>query len=547
MNGRRHRRQIRLAAPAAWRPLRAFDVLLVALVAAVVIGSGSFLSFDSSDSTVTQATAGTQPSGAELSLTGTGAPTPTRVCGDATVLDGGPTSAPSGAVVVPAGLDSTVDFGRAHTTYWFAPGTHTLGPGQYTQIVPGDGSVFTGAPGAVLDGEHVNDYAFGGYARDVTISYLTIEDFGAHGGNQNQGAVNNDSGDGWTISHSTITGNAGAGVMLGSKDTLSYDCLSDNEEYGFSAYSPGGVADLILEHNEITGNDTYNYEVRYPGCGCSGGGKFWDVDGAVVTDNWVHDNTNVGLWADTNNRGFDISGNYISGNSSYGLIYEISYNALISHNTFVRNGLAEGPKNSSFPVSAVYISESGGDSSVRGPYSGTLSITDNSFLDNWSGVVLWENSNRFCGSPANTSTGACTLGHSSITLQSCAARNLSHEPYYSECRWETRDVLVERNLFSFSPSSVASDCTPLNGCGLQGMFSEYGTYPSWSPYKGTIVPQHITFDQDNRFTSNEYIGPWEFMVYQQGNLVTWSKWIAKPYRQDRGSSLTDAPSSVKAP
>ena len=539
MNGR-HRRLIRLAAPAAWRPLRTFDVLLVVLVAVVVIGSGSFLSFNSSDGAGTPATAGTQPSATGTPLKDTGAPAPTRVCGNDTVLGGGPGSAPRGAVVVPAGLDSSVDFSQPDTTYWFAPGTHTLGSGQYMQIVPGNGSSFIGAPGAVLDGRHENNYAFGGYARDVTISYLTIKDFGAHGGNQNQGAVNNDSGTGWKISHSTITSNAGAGVMLGSNDTLTYDCLMDNEEYGFSAYAPGGVAGLVLEHNEITGNDTYNYEVRYPGCGCSGGGKFWDVNGAVVTGNWVHDNTNVGLWADTDNRGFDISGNNISGNTSYGLIYEISYNALISHNTFERNGLVEGPKNSSFPVSAIYISESGGDPSVRGPYSGKLSITENSFLDNWSGVVLWENSNRFCGSPANTSTGACTLGHSSITLRSCGARNLAHQPYYAECRWETRNVLVQRNLFSFKPSSVAANCTPVNGCGLQGLFSEYGTYPSWSPYKGTAVPEHITFDQDNRFTGNEYVGPWEFMVYQQGNLVTWSKWISKPYRQDHGSFLTDA-------
>lgn len=539
MSGRR--RLIRLAAPAAWRPLRTFDVLLVVLVAAVVIGSGSFLSFNASDSSGTPATAGTQPGGTGKPLTGAGAPAPARVCGNSTLLDAGPRSAPRGAVVVPAGLDSSVDFTQPHTTYWFAPGTHTLGSGQYTQIDPGDGSAFVGAPGAVLNGEHQNNYAFGGYAPDVTISYLTIKDFGPHGGNQNQGAVNNDSGAGWKISHSTITGNAGAGVMLGSNDTLTYNCLDNNEEYGFSAYAPDGVAGLVLEHNEISGNDTYNYEVRYPGCGCSGGGKFWDVNGAVVTDNWVHDNTNVGLWADTNNRGFDISGNTISGNTSYGLIYEISYNALISHNTFTRNGLVEGPKNSSFPVSAIYISESGGDPSVGGPYSGKLSITENSFQDNWSGVVLWENSNRFCGSPANTSTGACTLGHSSITLKSCGEKAVARQPYYSECRWETRNVQVERNLFSFQPASVAPNCTPVNGCGLQGLFSEYGTYPSWSPYKGTVVPQHITFDQGNRFSGNEYIGPWEFMVYQQGNLVTWSKWISKPYQQDHGSFLTDSP------
>jgi len=532
----RHKHVPRLAAPAAWRSLRTIDMVLVAFVAVVVIASGSFVSLSNSSSPGSQATAGTTTQGNGAHLTGTGAPAPSRVCGNSAILDGGPKSAPPGAVVVPAGEDDNINFSQPHATYWFAPGVHTLGPGQYTQILPGNDSVFTGAPGAILDGQNVNYYAFGGYASDVTISYLTVKDFGVLGGNQNQGVVNNDSGTGWTVERSTVTGNAGAGVMLGSDDKLLQDCLSDNQQYGFNAYSSSGVSGLLLSHNEITGNDTYHYAVD---CGCSGGGKFWDVDGAVITGNYVYDNTDVGLWADSDNRGFDISGNYIAGNSSYGLIYEISYNALISHNTFVRNGLAEGPKNSSFPTSAIYISESGGDSRVRSAYSGELSITDNTFTDNWSGVVLWENSNRFCASPANTSTGVCTLvDPSSITLQTCNARNVQREPYYSECRWETRNVLVSHNVFQFAPAALGADCTPANACGLQGLFSEYGTYPSWSPYKGTIVEQHITLDQNNHFESNEYIGPWEFMVYQQGSVTTWSKWTAKPYLQDKGSSLS---------
>ena len=102
------------------------------------------------------------------------------------------------------------------------------------------------------------------------------------------------------------------------------------------------LANLVIDHNEIVGNDTYDWEKHQPGCGCTGGGKFWDVNGAVITDNWVHGNHSVGLWADTNNRGFDIEDNYIEGNFNSGLIYEISYNALIKGNAFVRNGLGAG-------------------------------------------------------------------------------------------------------------------------------------------------------------------------------------------------------------
>ena len=86
-----------------------------------------------------------------------------------------------------------------------------------------------------------------------------------------------------------------------------------------------------------------------PGCGCTGGGKFWETNGARVTDNYVHDNRGVGLWADSNNVGFRFEGNYISGNDAEGIMYETSYNAAILDNTFIRNALAQGSHEPGFP------------------------------------------------------------------------------------------------------------------------------------------------------------------------------------------------------
>lgn len=509
-------------------------VLLACLVAdVVVIGAlGASDMADGPESLPSGAAAQVQP----LSGTGPASP-PARICGNSEVLGGGPNSAPARAISVPAGDNSDVDFSHAHATYWFASGTHTFGSDQYSQIIPGSGSTYIGAPGAVLSGGQKNFYAFGGSASNVTISYLTIEDFGVNGGNDNEGVVNKDSASGWTIDHSTLKNNAGAGAMLGSNNRLSYDCLADNQQYGFNAYSSSGPVNLVLDHNEIAGNDTYNWEAHIPDCGCTGGGKFWDVKDAVIENNWVHDNHSVGLWADTNNRGFEIKNNYISDNYGYGLIYEISYNALIEQNTFFRNGLVSGPKNQGFPTSAIYISESGSDSRVQGKFSGTFLIAENSFIDNWGGVILWENANRFCNSPSNTSTGVCTLVNPAVTVQSCNAQNIASQPYYGDCRWKTQNVLVEHNLFSFKPADIGSSCTPANECGYQGLFSEYGTYPSWSPYQKTIVEKHITFGQDNHFVANIYRGPWEFMVNEQGNVVTWAQWQGKPYSQDRHGTL----------
>jgi len=469
-----------------------------------------------------------------------------RVCGNSAILGGGPSARPAGAISVPAGDDSRVKWKRPHTTYWFAPGIHTLGPGRYSEIQPGTGSTFLGAPGAVLDGRQVNYYAFGGNAPDVTISYLTIKNFGTPGGNFNQGVVNANSASGWTIDHTTIEDNAGAGVMLGSRDTLLYDCLLKNQQYGFSAYSVPGPVALTLHDNEIAENDTYNWEKHNSGCGCTGGGKFWNVNGASIRGNWVRGNRSVGIWADTNNRGFNISGNYFENNYSEALIYEISYNAAIVGNLFAHNAIGLGPSSPGFPTPAVYVSESGSDGRVRTNYNKSFQITRNAFINNWSGVILWENSNRFCGSPDNSSSGTCTLVNPALaSIRSCTRSALQHATarqtpdYYDLCRWKTQNVEIADNRFSFDPAAIGHRCRAARGCGYVGVFSEYGSDPSWSPYHGTAVEYHITFGQGNHFSGNVYTGPWKFMALADGQTVSWAGWRGR-YGEDASSFLTPA-------
>ena len=74
------------------------------------------------------------------------------------------------------------------------------------------------------------------------------------------------------------------------------------------------------------------------------------------------------------------------------------------------------------------------------------------------------------------------------------------------------------------------------GCGFIGMFSEWGTDPSWSPYRGRSVEYHITFGQHNHFASNTYQGPWHFMALEQGNIVSWLSW-RQHFHQDTNSTL----------
>ncbi|HEY6793305.1 MAG TPA: right-handed parallel beta-helix repeat-containing protein [Kineosporiaceae bacterium] len=463
---------------------------------------------------------------------------PTAVC-DTSVL-AGPSSAPAGAVTVtPA--QNLADVVRAHapgTTYWLAAGTHVLGSDQYAQVQPHDGDTFIGAPGAVLDGRRVNRYAFTTEAVNVTISHLTVQHFGAVGGNPNEGAVNHDSGRRWTISGNTIQDNAGAGVMIGPEGRVTGNCIRRNGQYGFNGFYRNGDHDVVLDGNEIAGNNTDDWERRQPGCGCTGGGKFWATRGARVANNYVHDNRGVGLWADSNNTDFLFQGNYISGNDAEGLMYETSYNATMVNNTFVRNAVVAGPDNPGFPVGAIYLSESGGDSRVAGSAGSAFRIAGNVFVDNWAGIVAWENADRFAGSPANSSTGMTTLVNPGVvTVQACGTPSLiAKTPYLDDCRWKTQNLLVEDNTFTLDPASIPR-CTAANGCGFNGLFSNYGSYPSWSPYQGQEVEENITYHQNNVWRHNSYRGPWTFMIHDQATRLSWSAWRAAPYGQDAGSSM----------
>ncbi|HET7304425.1 MAG TPA: right-handed parallel beta-helix repeat-containing protein [Segeticoccus sp.] len=463
---------------------------------------------------------------------------PALVCGSS-ALDG-PSTPPQGAVVVRPAQDLGALTHRhpPGTTFWLAPGEYHLGDGEYSQVRPKPGNRYVGAPGAVLDGRQVNHYAFGGHASGVHVEYLTVQNFGGPGDNMNEGVVNHDAAPGWVMSHLTVRDSAGAGVFLGDRNVLESSCLRDNGQYGFSAYSPSGVQDVTLRDNEVTGNNTDDWERRRPGCGCTGGGKFWETRDARIIGNYVHDNHGAGIWADTNNAGFLVAGNYIARNDAEGLFYEASYNLDVVANTFERNGLVKGPQNQGFPTPAVYLSESGSDERVDTSYNDTLEVANNRFIDNWGGVVAWENADRFAGSPANTSTGATTMVNPRATVQRCSTPDLiGTEPYIDDCRWKTQHVKVHDNVFDFDPGKVGDACTEQNTCGFSGVFSNYGTFPSWSPFQGTVVEKDITLHQDNTWSDNTYTGPWRFMVMEAGNVVSWDTWRGGPYNQDEGSTL----------
>jgi hypothetical protein len=473
----------------------------------------------------------TQPSGEGAS--GPPAGPPVQVCDNTTVLNN-PKGPPAGAVMVPAG-DNFNQLGlnynlTPHTTYWFAPGVHYLENGQFNQIQPMDGDVFVGAPGAILDGNNSNEYAFTQRASNVTIEYLTIRNFVTP---FNEGAVNHDSGTGWTITHDTITnigntadgGQSGAAIIGGVNEIVTWDCLSYDGQYGING---AGVPRAVGSGAQYTNMDIENNEFSHDAPngdlvgGTSGAFKLWYDSDVTIKNNWVHDSGTVGMWADTNNDGVVIEGNYVDHNANEALIYEISYNALIEDNTFVDNGWKAGPGNPGFPTGAIYVFSSGGESRVPNGFGiTTLTISGNVFKDNWGGVVLYQNGDRMCGF---SDSGNCTLIDPTVyTSSSCQANIAETSPvdYADNCIWKTQNVTVTNNEFMFDPTTIGPSCTAANTCAFSALF---GTYSAEAGHTGPAIPLAVANQQNNQFTNNTYYGGLGFTAFNQGDNVGWTQW-----------------------
>jgi Right handed beta helix region len=525
---------------------------------------------------------------------------PVQVCGSS-ILNG-PSSPPGGAVTIPAG-DNSALFNSPlapDTTYWFAPGTHTMNTGtfgQYTSIPVANGDVLTGGPGAVVDGMNYNYEAVDNpAATGVTIEYLTFQNFDTPGG---QGAVTGFTG--YTVQYTTVQDTIpGSGLYLGTNDIAEWNCLTANGQQGFAAYGTadvsaltGGVQNVTVDDNEISYNNQCNWENdavfpitppagcagagQFSGCGCAGAGKFWRTYISQFENNYVHNDYDAGAWWDTDNTGMTVTGNYIAGEYAVGMIMEIGYNGLISGNTFVDDAWGVGPTNPGFPSSAVYINSSGADPRVPGPYGGSFAITGNTFIDNWGGVVLYETADRFCASVANTSTGTCTLVNPSANLVTCG------QPYPSS---PSRPQAAPWTLAGKGRTSTASGPAGARGRGGTGRGQNFtpliqyqpyysdcrwktqnlnvsgnlfaynpGDIPSCTtalycgfnglfsnygitpPYIGYAVANTITYSQGNLFAGNTYCGPWQFDAFAQGNDFSFGVWQAAPYSQDPRSTL----------
>ena len=537
-------------------------------------------------------------------------------------------------VVLATGVKNFLSYQlKPETVYYLVPGTHVGG------IQADEGDAFVGGrsngKSTILTGK----YSYGGQAidsnvsdgnqSDVTIEYLTIQKYQP---NDDAAAVNQEANAGWDIRYNTITLNVpGAGVMAGSRNTLKDNCLTLNGQYGFQSSDTNSFAsdlltqgpyDVNIEGNEISYNDTCDFsgllnnpaiewknhnpvpaEYRNSECGQvngdgnEGGFKLWRTNGVTIKDNYIHNNWGPGGWADTNNANTTWTGNTITDNEGAAIIEEISYNFSITDNRIADNDWIDGLNNFAFPQPAIFISESGSDTTFggvpacteaacgqQGSYPRQSIISNNLLVDNGGSIFLWQNSNRYCSDKYD---GVCTLladGNSGpFTIPACKV-NISSasvsattyvgrktgspaEDWWNGCLWRTENISITKNVIDFNPANII-DCNEnaWPDCGAGGIFSEYGSPPSEKP--GWVVPTQLTFFQNDVWSDNVYNGPSTFFAWNQGNgdnPVSWENWTGSvaqgdrcrspsehqsgycngPFGQDAGSTYNSFPVSVK--
>jgi hypothetical protein len=511
---------------------------------------------------------------------------------------------------------------RPDTIYYLEPGVHigNFSADANDAFVGG----YSGGTRTILSGNYNgNPWAISSDSGPgVTMEYLTIEKYQPP---VDQAAINQSGSTGWIIQYNTITLNVPGGGAFASTDGVVKDnCMTLNGQYGFqSAVAQSfdsvtrGPYNITIEDNEISYNDTcdlsglmnnpaigwHNYnpvpaKYQNPKCGKvtgdgnQGGFKLWATDGVTVKDNYIHNNWGPGGWADTDNANTTWAGNTITDNESVGIIEEISYNFSITGNYIADNDWIDGLNNSKFPQSAIYISESGSDTTFggvpacpeaacahQGSYPTESVIRKNTLVDNGGSIFLWQNSNRYC---SDGSDGVCTLvddrSASPFTMSACKANITSSsvstatyagdktgspsEDWWDGCMWKTENVRITQNTIDFNPGHIM-DCnhTAWPDCGAGGIFSEYGG-PAGPG--GWVVPTDLTFFQNDVWSDNVYNGPSTFFAWNQGNgenPVSWADWTGNvasgnecgssgerqsgycigPFGQDAGSTYNSSP------
>ena len=272
------------------------------------------------------------------------------------------------------------------------------------------------------------------------------------------------------VENSTIENNPdGAGVMVDSNGVLNDDCLTKNGQYGFQTYSGSDsvpVTNLTITNNEISYNDTQNYDTDGTGDlrlyrrgqvlerpGRHGDGELHPrqrVGGAVDGHQQHRVRRERQLLLPQLGRGHHIRD----------LLQRLHHRQHVRRQRLDRRPQQPGHRGHR-------------DQQLRerprvpGAYNTESVISGNVLTDNWGGVDIYEDSDRFCGTQSdNTSNDYCTLVNPSVySVSSCTAHDTAaatpgqSPDYYDNCRWKSQNILVTDNTLNLTPSNIGTDCT----------------------------------------------------------------------------------------
>jgi hypothetical protein len=266
------------------------------------------------------------------------------------------TTSCSGVRVFPTDdIQAMLDARPTGTTFCFQAGEYIL----KSFLVPKSYDRLIGLPGAVLTG--LDTYAGGikGYGgstgqHDVTVRGFTIEHFLNDWTSGFLASIN--PGWNWTIRNNEVRYNSQGGVSVNTGSIVRGNNIHHNGRIGIT----GGftLSRVRIRGNEIAFNNTGSYYAGHEGGAKLFGGSAGSFN-LVFRGNWVHDNTGVGLWVDTNVRNVTFELNTVENNSSIGIFYETSFDAIIRNNT-LRNNASDYAGQSCNWGSQIHVNDSQG-------------------------------------------------------------------------------------------------------------------------------------------------------------------------------------------
>ena len=224
----------------------------------------------------------------------------------------------------------------------------TIGPGEWWFDYVDHVIYFHDNPAGHTVETSVLNNGFGGRANNVTLQYLTVEEFadmypyGAIG--VSQGTNMQTQGANWTVENCEVRLNHGYGVRVGYGMQILNNYLHNNGQTGIG----GGLGTtsapatestnsrIVIQGNVITHNDYAHFNPIFG----SGGIKIGATSGVTVRGNTIQYNEGEGLHFDDYSQSELVDGNTITDNTEAGgIAQEISYGTSTFRNNIVlRNG-----------------------------------------------------------------------------------------------------------------------------------------------------------------------------------------------------------------